>query len=91
MRHGGVHADHQIKICHDGSSIGKVGNLRGQIEQGQTGRRIRRLVFAGKECDAEALFNKTMMGKPVDQMKYQPLGDLLLEFPKDHQLSLIHI
>ncbi|MEI7956809.1 MAG: glycoside hydrolase N-terminal domain-containing protein, partial [Verrucomicrobiota bacterium] len=46
---------------------------------------IRRLVFAGKECDAEALFNKTMMGKPVDQMKYQPLGDLLLEFPKDHQ------
>ncbi len=46
---------------------------------------IRRLVFAGKECDAEALFNKTMMGKPVDQMKYQPLGDLLLEFPKDHK------
>jgi len=41
---------------------------------------IRRLVFAGKECDAEALFNKTMMGNPVDQMKYQPLGDLLLEF-----------
>ncbi|KAB2640115.1 MAG: glycoside hydrolase family 95 protein [Verrucomicrobia bacterium] len=48
---------------------------------------IRRLVFAGKECAAEALFNQTMMGKPVDQMKYQPLGDLLLEFPKDHQAA----
>ncbi len=42
---------------------------------------IRRLIFAGKYREAEALFNKTMMGKPVEQMKYQPLGDLLLEFP----------
>lgn len=42
---------------------------------------IRRLVFAGKHRDAEALFNKTMLGNPVEQMKYQPLGDLLLEFP----------
>ncbi len=46
---------------------------------------IRRLIFAGKHRDAEVLFNKTMMGNPVEQMKYQPLGDLLLEFPKDHQ------
>jgi alpha-L-fucosidase 2 len=42
---------------------------------------IRRLIFAGKHQEAEALFNKTMMGNPVEQMKYQPLGDLLLEFP----------
>jgi len=42
---------------------------------------IRRLVFANKNREAEALFNQTMMGKPVEQMKYQPLGDLLLEFP----------
>ena len=42
---------------------------------------IRRLVFAGKAREAEALFNKTMMGNPVEQMKYQPLGDFLLEFP----------
>ena len=42
---------------------------------------IRRLVFAGKCREAEALFNKSMMGKPVEQTKYQPLGDLLLEFP----------
>jgi alpha-L-fucosidase 2 len=42
---------------------------------------IRRLIFAGNHRDAEALFNKTMLGNPVEQMKYQPLGDLLLEFP----------
>ena len=42
---------------------------------------IRRLVFAGKFFDAEDLFGKSMLGKPVEQMKYQPLGNLLLEFP----------
>jgi len=41
---------------------------------------IRKLVFEGKIFDAEALFAKKMMGKP-DQMKYQPLGSLSLEFP----------
>jgi len=41
---------------------------------------IRKLVFEGKWMEAEALFAKKMMGKP-DQMKYQPLGDLFLEFP----------
>ena len=38
---------------------------------------IRRLVFAGKYVEAEELFGKTMLGKPVEQMKYQPLGNLL--------------
>ncbi|MEO0018938.1 MAG: hypothetical protein RLZZ522_2221 [Verrucomicrobiota bacterium] len=42
---------------------------------------IRRLVFAGKHREAELLFSKTMLGNPVEQMKYQPLGDLRLEFP----------
>jgi alpha-L-fucosidase 2 len=42
---------------------------------------IRQLVFAGKHREAEALFNKTMLGNPVEQMKYQPLGDLCLAFP----------
>ncbi len=41
---------------------------------------IRRLVFAGQEREAEALFDRTMLGNPVEQMKYQPLGDLNLEF-----------
>ncbi len=44
-------------------------------------KEIRRLVFEGKYMEAEALFNKTMLGNPAGQMKYQPLGDLLLEFP----------
>ena len=42
---------------------------------------IRRRVFAGEFFEAEELFAKTMMGKPAEQMKYQPLGDLVLEFP----------
>ena len=42
---------------------------------------IRRLVFAGKFSDAHKLFDKSMMGEPVEQMKYQPLGNLYLEFP----------
>ncbi len=42
---------------------------------------VRRLVFAGKYVEAEELFGKTMLGKPVEQMKYQPLGNLLLDFP----------
>jgi len=41
---------------------------------------IRRLVFSGKYSDAHKLFDKTMMGEPVEQMKYQPLGNLYLSF-----------
>ena len=42
---------------------------------------IRRLVLAGKDFEAEALFNRKMLGNPVEQMKYQPLGNLVLDFP----------
>ncbi len=42
---------------------------------------IRQLVFAKKYIEAEDLFGRTALGKPVEQMKYQPLGNLLLEFP----------
>jgi hypothetical protein len=41
---------------------------------------IRRLVLAGKYFDAEELFGRTMLGKPADQAKYQPLGNLFLDF-----------
>lgn len=41
---------------------------------------IRRLLFAGDIPRAHDLFGRTMMGKPYEQMKYQPLGDLLLDF-----------
>jgi len=42
---------------------------------------IRRLLFAGDIVKAHDLFGRRMMGKPYEQMKYQPLGDLLLDFP----------
>jgi len=42
---------------------------------------IRRLIFAGQYSDAHKLFDKAMMGEPVEQMKYQPLGNLYLAFP----------
>jgi alpha-L-fucosidase 2 len=41
---------------------------------------IRRLVFAGEHMKAHYLFGRTMMGRPVEQMKYQPLGNLRLTF-----------
>ena len=42
---------------------------------------IRRLLFAGDIPKAHDLFGRSMMGMPYEQMKYQPLGDLLLHFP----------
>ena len=42
---------------------------------------IRRLLFAGDSPRAHDLFGRSMMGMPYEQMKYQPLGDLLLHFP----------
>ncbi len=41
---------------------------------------VRRLLFAGRYADAEALANAKMMGRPKKQMPYQPLGDLVLDF-----------
>jgi len=41
---------------------------------------VRRLLFAGRYVEAEALANRTMMGRPKKQMPYQPLGDLQLDF-----------
>ncbi|MCR6663717.1 MAG: glycoside hydrolase family 95 protein [Luteimonas sp.] len=41
---------------------------------------VRRLLFAGRHAEAEALANAKMMGRPNKQMPYQPLGDLVLDF-----------
>ncbi|WP_425478661.1 glycoside hydrolase family 95 protein [Luteimonas marina] len=41
---------------------------------------VRRLLFAGRYAEAEALANAKMMGRPHKQMPYQPLGDLVLDF-----------
>ncbi|MCC7052848.1 MAG: glycoside hydrolase family 95 protein [Gemmatimonadaceae bacterium] len=48
---------------------------------------IRRLLFAGDVPRAHDLFGRTMMGRPFEQMKYQPLGDLLLTFPQHDSIT----
>ena len=47
---------------------------------------VRQLLKNGEYDKAEAEAGK-MMGKPIKQMAYQPLGDLLLQFPKRAKAS----
>jgi alpha-L-fucosidase 2 len=46
-------------------------------------RKIQQLVFAKAYKEAEALSNRLMFGQKSNGQKFQPAGDLLLEFP-DH-------
>src|SRR6476659_7174716 len=41
----------------------------------------RRLVFAGKYQEAEKFIHENMMSKPLREMPYQTLGDLIFKFP----------
>lgn len=43
--------------------------------------KVRQLIFEGRIEEAEALANRTLMAKPLAQMPYQTLGDLMLDFP----------
>ena len=43
---------------------------------------IRRLVFEGRLKQAHVLFGRRLMGYPVEQQKYQSLGNLVLGFPE---------
>ncbi|WBB80969.1 glycoside hydrolase N-terminal domain-containing protein [Micromonospora sp. WMMD882] len=42
---------------------------------------IRRLVFANQWTQAQDLINQRMLGRPVGQLAYQPVGNLNLTFP----------
>ena len=42
---------------------------------------IRRLLFDGQLVQAHRLFGRHLMGYPVEQQKYQSLGNLVLTFP----------
>ncbi len=42
---------------------------------------IRKLLFAGKQKEAERLATKEFMSVPIRQKAYQPCGDLLIESP----------
>jgi alpha-L-fucosidase 2 len=44
--------------------------------------KVRELLFAGKYAEAQRLVGEQMMATPSRQMPYQPVGDLLLNFPK---------
>lgn len=44
---------------------------------------IQRLIFNGEPIKAHKLFGRSLMGYPVEQMKYQSLANLHLTFPKD--------
>jgi alpha-L-fucosidase 2 len=41
---------------------------------------IRRLIFAGQFARAHKAFGRHLLGYPVEQQKYQPLGSLVLSF-----------
>ena len=43
---------------------------------------IRRLLFEGKQAEAEALAMTNFMSEPLHQKKYQPFGDILIDFPE---------
>jgi alpha-L-fucosidase 2 len=43
---------------------------------------VRRLIFDGKYAEANRLVSAKMMAKPLRQMPYQTVGDLLLTFPR---------
>ncbi|MHB8951955.1 MAG: glycoside hydrolase family 95 protein [Pirellulaceae bacterium] len=43
---------------------------------------VRRLVFEGKYSDAARLIGRRVMARPLRQLPYQTVGDLLLRFPE---------
>lgn len=43
---------------------------------------IQRLLFEGKPVEAHRLFGRYLLGNPVEQQKYQSLGNLILDFGK---------
>jgi alpha-L-fucosidase 2 len=48
---------------------------------------IRRDVFAGRLKQAHILFGRRLMGFPVEQQKYQSLGNLIIRFPAAEAVS----
>ena len=48
---------------------------------------IRKLIFDGKWIPAHRLFGRHLMGYPVEQQKYQSLGDIMLTFHRPDPVS----
>jgi alpha-L-fucosidase 2 len=60
---------------------------RNNPEGGRNLAEVRRLLFAGKLKEAEALADKTMIATTRRMPQYQPLGDLLLSFSGQEKAS----
>jgi alpha-L-fucosidase 2 len=43
---------------------------------------VRELIFAGRYAEAEKLADEKLLSRPLKQMPYQPLADLLLDFDR---------
>jgi alpha-L-fucosidase 2 len=48
---------------------------------------VQRLLFEGRNQEATDLASRTLMGRPVFQQAYQPLGDLALGFPEHDEAA----
>jgi alpha-L-fucosidase 2 len=48
---------------------------------------VRRMLFEGKQREAEKLAGEQMMSVPLRQEKYQPFGNVLLHFPELFELQ----
>jgi alpha-L-fucosidase 2 len=48
---------------------------------------VRRLIFDGEFIRAHKLFGRSLLGRPVEQQKYQSLGSLALEFATRGEVS----
>ncbi|WOB49122.1 glycoside hydrolase family 95 protein [Xanthomonas hydrangeae] len=48
---------------------------------------VRALIFAGRYAEAETLADAKLLSRPLKQMPYQPLGDLLLDFDRADGIS----
>ncbi len=48
---------------------------------------LQKLVFAGDFKQAHVLFGRRLMGYPIEQQKYQALGNLVIKFPSKEAVS----
>lgn len=48
---------------------------------------IQKLVFEEKWQEAQKIFSRSMLGYPVEQQKYQPMGNVVFHFDKDSKFD----
>ena len=49
--------------------------------------KLRELLFADRLVEGHLLFGRHFLGSPVEQQKYQSMGNLVLDFPSDEGIS----